>query len=70
MRKPDDNDFASRRVAAVKAKEAQLEAHRAALAAAEPTRLERQQERRELAAARDLRQEERDQAKLEERERV
>ena len=70
MRNPKENDFASRRDAAVKAKAAQLEAHRATLAAAEPTRLERQEERREIAVARDLRHAERDQAKLDERDRV
>ena len=70
MRKPVDNDFASRRVAAVQAKAAQLEAHLAAMKAAEPTRMEREEERREIAVARDLRQAERDQAKLEARDRV
>ncbi len=70
MRKPGDNDFASRRGASLQAKAGQLEAHRAALTAAEPTRLERQEERREIAAARDVRHAERDQAKLEERDRV
>lgn len=70
MRKPEDNDLASRRGAAVKAKAAQLEAHRAAKTAAEPTRLDRQEERLEIAAARDLRHAERDSAKLEERDRV
>lgn len=70
MRKPGDNDFASRRGAALKAKAAQLEAHRAAVTAAEPTRLERQEERREIAVARDARHAKRDQAKLDERDRV
>ena len=70
MRKPEDNDFASRRGASVKAKAAQLQAHHAALSAAEPTRLERQEERREIAAAREARHAERDLAKLEERDRV
>ena len=70
MRKPEDNDFASRRGASLKAKAAQLKAHHAALTAAEPTRLERQEERREIAAAREVRHAERDQVKLEERDRV
>ncbi len=70
MRKPEESDFATRRRAALQAKAAQLEAHRAALTAAEPTRLVRQEERREIAAARDVRQAERDQAKIEERDRV
>lgn len=70
MRKPEDNDLVSRRRAAIQAKAAQLETHRAAVAAAEPTRLKRQEERREIAAARDLRHAERDQAKLAVRDRV
>jgi hypothetical protein len=70
MRKPEDNDFASRRNAAAKAKTALLEAHRAAKQAAEPTRVERQEERIGIAAARDLRRAERDQAKQEEQARV
>ncbi|WRH61602.1 MAG: DUF6481 family protein [Fuscovulum sp.] len=70
MRKPEDNDFASRRNAAAKAKAAQLEAHRAAKEAAESTRVERQEERIGIAAARDLRRAERDQAKQEEQARV
>lgn len=70
MRKPEDNDFASRRNAAAKAKAAQLEAHRAAKEASEPTRVERQEERIGIAAARDLRRAERDQAKQEEQARV
>jgi hypothetical protein len=70
MRKPEDNHFASRRNAAAKAKAAQLEAHRAAKEAAESTRVERQEERIGIAAARDLRRAERDQAKQEEQARV
>lgn len=70
MRKPEDNDLAGRRGAAAKAKAALLQAHRAAKEAAEPTRLERQDERLEIAAARDLRRAVRDQAKFEERETV
>ncbi len=70
MRKPEDNDFASRRNAAAKAKAAQLEAHRAAKEAAEPTRVERQEERIGIADARDVRRAERDQAKQEEQARV
>ena len=70
MRKPEDNDLASRRNAAAKAKAALLEAHRAAKQAAEPTRVEREEERMGIAAARDLRRAERDQAKQEEQARV
>jgi Family of unknown function (DUF6481) len=70
MRNPQHNDLASRRGAAAEAKAAQLKAHQAAKEAAEPTRLDRLEERVEMAAARDARRAERDQAKLEERQRV
>lgn len=70
MRKPNENDLASRRGAAAEAKAALLNAHRAAKEAAEPTRLERQEERLGVAVARDGRRAERDQAKLEARERL
>lgn len=70
MRKPEDNDLASRRTAAAKAKTALLEAHRAAKQAAEPTRVERQEERIGIAAARNERRAERGQAKQEEHARV
>lgn len=70
MRKPGDNDFASCRGAAAQAKAAQLEAHRAAIEAAEPTRLERREERIGITAARDARRAERDQTKRDELERV
>ena len=70
MRKLGENDIASRRKAAADSKAVSLQAHSAAKEAAEPTRLERQQERLGIAVARDLRRAEREQAKLEERERV
>lgn len=68
MRKPGENDLVSRRSDAAKAKAASVQAHSAAKEAAEPTRLERQQERLGIAEARALRRTERDQAKLEEHE--
>ena len=64
------NDLASRRNASAGAKGALLKAHRAAKEAAEPTRLERQEERLALSAARDERSVERMQAKTEERRRL
>jgi len=70
MRKPGDNDLASRRGDATQAKAAQLEARRLALEAAEPTRLAREEERSEVAKARDERRAERERAKQEEVERV
>lgn len=70
MRKPEENDLDSRRRAAAEAKTALLQAHRMARKAAEPTRLERQKERLELATARDARRAGRNQAKLAERERI
>lgn len=70
MRNSEENDLASRRGAALEAKAALLKAHRAAREAAEPTRLQRQEERLGIAAARDVRRAARDQAKLDERERV
>lgn len=70
MRKPKDDDLGARRSAAADAKAALLQAHRAAREAAEPTRLERQNERLSLSAARDERQAERARIKLEEQERV
>lgn len=70
MRKPEENDLASRRKAAAESKAASLQAHSAAKESGEPTRLAREQERLGVATARRLRQAERDQAKLEERERA
>jgi hypothetical protein len=70
MRKPGENDLASRRRASAEAKAASLRAHSAAKEAAEPTRLERQQEQLGIAVASSLRRAERDQAKLEDHERV
>lgn len=70
MRKPKDDDLTDRRGAAADAKAALLDAHRAAKAAAEPTRLAREEERLKVAAARDERRAERHQAKLDEQARV
>jgi hypothetical protein len=70
MRKPKENDLADRRTAAADAKAALLDAHRVAKAAAEPTRLARQEERLEIATARNERRAERLQAKLDEQERI
>lgn len=62
------NDFADRRSAAAGAKDALLQSFRARMAAGEPTRLARQEERRAIAAARDERHAERDRLKREQRE--
>lgn len=62
------NDLSGRRGAAADAKAAQLQAYRATMAAAEPTRLARLEERRAIAAARDARHAERDRLKREARE--
>lgn len=59
------NDLADRRSAAAGAKAALLDAFRARMAVAEPTRLARQEERRAISAARDERQAERDRLKRE-----
>lgn len=64
MKKPKDNDLTDRRGAAADAKAALLHAHRVAKAAAEPTRLARQEERLKIATARNERRAERLQAKL------
>ncbi len=68
MKNPKGDDFADRRGAAADAKAARLKAHRAALDAAEPTRLARQEERVAVAAARDERSAERERTRLEEQE--
>ena len=62
------NDLSERRGAAADAKAALLQSYRAIMAAGEPTRLARQEERRAIAAARDERHAERDRLKREERE--
>ena len=59
------NDFADRRSSAVDAKAALLNAYRAEMNAAEPTRIARQQERVALATARNARRNERDRLKAE-----
>jgi hypothetical protein len=66
MKNLKDNDHTSRRNTAAEAKAAQLKAHRDAIAAAEPTRLARQQERMALAEAKAERQAERERLKQEE----
>jgi hypothetical protein len=66
MRNIKDNDLAGRRSAAADAKSARLQAHRAAKAADEPSRVARQQERVLVAAAKDEREAERARLKLEE----
>ena len=63
LRNTKGNDLADRREAAAKAKAALLEAHRARVEAAEPTRLARQEERLAIAAAREERLAEREKAK-------
>ena len=70
MRNPKENDFAGRRGDAADAKAAQLQAHRAAKEAAEPTRIARQEERQAAAEAKEARQAERTRMKLEEQERI
>lgn len=63
------NDLSDRRSAAADAKAALLQSYRATMAAGEPTRLARQEERRAISVAREERQAERDRLKREERER-
>lgn len=63
------NDLSNRRSAAADAKAALLQSYRATMAAGEPTRLARQEERRAISVAREERQAERDRLKREERER-
>ncbi|MFU8882729.1 MAG: DUF6481 family protein [Rhodobacterales bacterium] len=70
MKNLKDNDHASRRSTAADAKAAQLKAHRDAIAAAEPTRLARQQERMALAEAKAERLAERARVKQEEQARL
>jgi len=65
-----NNEHSDRRSAAKDAKAALVEAFRAAKEAAEPTREARQAERRLIAEARDKRRAEREQAKLDEQNRV
>ena len=61
------NDIADRRAAALNAKAALLQSYRASMEAAEPTRVARQQEKLELAAAREKRREDREQLKAQAR---
>lgn len=67
MRTAKSNDLADRRTAAADAKAALLRAYKATRAAAEPTRVARQEELMAIAAARDERREERDRVKAETR---
>lgn len=62
------NDLADRRSAAADAKAALLQSFRARMAAGDPTRQARQEERRVIAAARDERHAERDRLKREKHE--
>ncbi|MCL7466720.1 DUF6481 family protein [Phaeovulum sp. NW3] len=62
------NDLSDRRGAAAEAKAALLQSYRATMAAGDPARLARLEERRAIAAARDERHAERDRLKREERE--
>ncbi|WOI57970.1 DUF6481 family protein [Palleronia sp. LCG004] len=70
MKNKKENDLADRRKAATESKAALLQAHRAAMEAAEPTRLAREEERLAVAKAREERRAERERVKLEEQERV
>ncbi|PTE23351.1 hypothetical protein C5F48_02500 [Cereibacter changlensis JA139] len=69
MKNPKDN-LADRRIAASESKAALLNAHRAAVEAAEPTRIARQEERVARAAAKEERQADRVKGKREEQERL
>ncbi|MBD8875086.1 DUF6481 family protein [Roseibium polysiphoniae] len=70
MKNIRNNEHSDRRSAAKDAKAALVEAFRAAKETAEPTREARQMERRLVAEARDKRRAEREQVKLDERNRV
>lgn len=70
MRALKNQDLNDRRSAASDAKAAQLQAYRAAIEAAAPTREARQAERLEIAEARDARRAERERVKLEEQNRI
>ena len=70
MRALKNQDLNDRRSAASDAKAAQLQAYRAAIEAAAPTREARQAERLEIAEARDARRAERERIKLEEQNRI
>ena len=70
MRTPKKTELSERRSTAMDAKVALLQAYRAAKEAAEPLREAREQERIELARAREARQAARDQAKREEQARL
>lgn len=59
------NDLADRRSAATNAKAALLQSYRSKMAAGDPARMALQEQRREIAAARDARQAERDRLKHE-----
>lgn len=60
---PMTNDLTDRRTAAADARAALLQSFRANMTSADPTRLARQEERRQVAAARDARHAERDRLK-------
>lgn len=70
MRTPKKTELSERRSTAIDAKVALLQAYRAAKEAAEPLREAREQERMEIARAREARQAARDQAKREEQARL
>ncbi|SCM71389.1 conserved hypothetical protein [uncultured Pleomorphomonas sp.] len=70
MRAIKNKDLNDRRSTANDAKAAQLQAYRAAIAAAAPTREARQAERLAIAEARDGRRAERERLKLEEQNRI
>ena len=70
MKKPKNEAFTDRRVAAAEAKAALLQNYRIAKEAAEPTRLVRQEERLAIAEAREGRRAEREQARRAEQERL
>ena len=69
MKNARNNDLSDRRIAAVEAKTALLNAYRAAKAADGPARLARQAERTAIAAAREERRLERERVKRDEAER-
>ena len=70
MRTPKKTELSERRSTAMDAKVALLQAYRAAKEAAEPLREAREQERMEIARAREARQAARDQARREEQARL
>ena len=70
MKNTKNNELSDRRKTAADAKASLLQAFRTAKEAAEPTRLARQQERQEVASAREERRAARERVRSEERKRI